>query len=338
MRLFKQIILCFIVLVVTSISVNALTIKLGSLVPKDSAWENYLKKIGAEWEKASNGEVTMTIYPGGITGSEGDMLNKIKLGQLDAAAITGVGLSDIFKGILAIQLPMVVKKDKELDYVLDKMKPYYEKKCEENGYKVLLWNRMGWIYFFSRNTVKSPDDLKKQKLYIWQGDDDLIQTWKEFGFNIVPLESSEVMTSLQTGMVDAMMASPLTAGAMQWFGTARFMCDMKLSPFIGGVVISNSTWNKIPENLRPELEKIAKKIGTQMQAGVLADDEKALALMSSPQAGVVGTTLVIVSPRKKDAMAWEELFNKGIEQLKGKTVHEESLNMIRMYVEEYRKK
>jgi TRAP-type C4-dicarboxylate transport system substrate-binding protein len=331
MKLIKRIILSLIVLVMISTFVYALKIKLGSLVPTGSAWDISLRKIAAEWNKASNGKIILKIYPGGIAGNEGDMLKKIMIGQLDAAGITGVGMSDIFQGILAIQLPMIIRDEKELDYVLDKMKPYYEEKCKENGYKVLFWNRAGWAYFFSRNPVKHPDDLKKQKLFVWEGDADLIQTWKEFGYKPVPLASSEVMTSLQTGMVDALMTSPLSAAAMQWFGKAKNMCDMKVSPFIGGVVISIRTWKKIPEDIRPELEKIAKEIGAEMQANVLNDDKEAMKIMKE-------YGLKINHADKKDVMAWEELVNNSIEKLKGKTVHEESLRMVRKYVEEYREK
>ena len=45
------------------------TIKLATLAPEGSSWHLILKEMGEEWKKASNGRVTLKIYPGGVVGN-----------------------------------------------------------------------------------------------------------------------------------------------------------------------------------------------------------------------------------------------------------------------------
>ena len=104
----------FLLIFVIAFSSFGITIKLGSLAPSGSPWDNGLKEISASWSSISNGSIKMKIYPGGIAGDEEDMLRKMKIGQLNAAAITGVGMCRIYNGVLAIQLPLMVRNDEEL--------------------------------------------------------------------------------------------------------------------------------------------------------------------------------------------------------------------------------
>jgi TRAP-type transport system periplasmic protein len=227
------------------------TIKLASLAPAGSTWDIGLKQIAADWKKVSNGSVTVKIYPGGIAGDEADVIRKIRIGQIQAAGLTGIGLSRIHNGVLAIQLPMVVRTDAELTYVLEKLKPVMEQELAQRQFKVLFWMPVGWVHFFSKSPVTGPDDLRKQKLFTWAGDPDGLQTWKEAGFTPIPLAITDMMTSLQSGMVEAFSATPLSAASYQWFGLAKNMCDMKWAPLIGGLVISTPAWESIPADVRP---------------------------------------------------------------------------------------
>jgi len=90
-------------------------IKLGTLAPAGSPWEQALRKLAGDWSRLSIGRVSLRIYPGGVAGDEDDMLRKIRIGQLNAAALSGPGLSTIVPGVLALQVPLLVTDDDELD-------------------------------------------------------------------------------------------------------------------------------------------------------------------------------------------------------------------------------
>ena len=70
------------------------TIRLGTVAPKGSSWELILRRMGADWGKATGGEVRLRIYPGGTVGDEGEMIRKMRNGQLQAAGIPNAGLAE----------------------------------------------------------------------------------------------------------------------------------------------------------------------------------------------------------------------------------------------------
>ncbi len=227
-------------------ALSGLTIKLGSLAPVASPWDIGLKRMAGEWEKLSGGRITVKIYSGGIAGDESDMVRKMRIGALNAAAITVSGLQGIFKGAKTLSYPLLLRSDDELSYVLDRMKPLFDAELQKRGFKSVGWSMGGWVYIFSRHPVLRPDDLRKQKLWVWSGDPDEIQAYQSAGFQTVTIASTDLMTSLQGGMVDAFATSPLVAASSQWFGIATNMYTLKLGPLWGATIVSAKTWAEVP--------------------------------------------------------------------------------------------
>ena len=125
-------------------------IKLATLAPEGSSWHLILKEMGEEWKKVSDGRVTLKIYPGGVVGDEGEMISKVRLGTIHAAAVTGTGLSEVDRGVQALQVPMLYRSDAELDYVRAKLVPTLEKRLADKGFVVLTWGEAGWVHFFAK--------------------------------------------------------------------------------------------------------------------------------------------------------------------------------------------
>jgi TRAP-type C4-dicarboxylate transport system substrate-binding protein len=309
---------------------QALTIKLGSLAPSGSPWDTGLRQIAAAWKNISDGKVRLKIYPGGIAGDEEDMVRKMRIGQLNAAGMTGVGMTRIFSGVFAIQLPLLVRTDEELYYVLEKMKPAFEEELEKKGFKVLIWSKVGWVHFFSKKPVVHPDDLRKQKQFVWAGDADGVQAWKDAGFHPVPLQVTDMMSALQSGMVEAFTVTPLSAASYQWFALAKNMCGMKWAPLIGGIVITKRTWNRIPKELRPKLLETAEKLGKGMQKEIDEADAGALEIMKQH-----GLVVHEVSPEIVEK--WKAATREGFDKLVGKSFDKESFEQVKRHLEEFRK-
>jgi TRAP-type C4-dicarboxylate transport system substrate-binding protein len=324
--------LAVIILCIITLSVSpsfCLIIKLGSLAPNGSPWDKALRKISAEWAAISNNAVTLKIYSGGVAGGEEDMIRKMRIGQLNAAGLTGVGMCRVFPVILAIQLPLLVRNDKELYYTLEKMRPKFEKELEDKGFKVLIWTKVGWVHFFSKSPVVKPDDLKTHKLFNYAGDPDNTQAWKTAGFNPVPMDPTELMTALQSGMVNAFSTTPLSAAAYQWFGLAKNMCGMNWAPLIGGIVIATKTWNQIPDDLKPKLYEAAQKIGRDIQAEIDNADAQAITIMSQH-----GLVVHPVSPEIEKL--WLSVVEKGFNAVIGKSFDEASYNEVKSHLTSYR--
>lgn len=328
---FTRIALLFLSLAGICAAPQAQTIKLASLAPAGSSWDAGLKQIAADWKTISNGSITLKIYPGGIAGDEADVIRKMRLGQLQSAALTGVGLSRIHNSVLAIQLPLTVRTNDELLYVLNKIEPALEKELAAKQFKVIFWMPIGWIHFFSKAPVVTPDDLRKQKMFIWAGDADGVQLWKENGFRPIPLAATDMMSSLQSGMVEAFSTTPLSAASYQWFGLAKNMCGMKWAPLIGGMVVSNQVWESIPAEMRPKLIESAVKIGKTLQVESATADDKAIEVMKK-----YGLVINPVSPAIEKE--WQTIAYNGLDKLAGKSFDPAYRDMVIKYLQEYRAK
>ena len=271
--------ICLFLFIILRDPVSALTIKLGSLAPAGSPWDNALKELAGEWRSLSRNRIHLKIYPGGIAGSEPDMIRKLRINQLQAAGLTGVGLFQIVPNLLTIQLPLLVRNDEELDYVLEKMQPYFEREMAEKGFKLIIWTMAGWAHFFAKTPVSTPGDLMKQRLHVPAGNEQEILALKKMGFQVVALPIPDVLIALQSGMVDAFVGTVLTAAVFQWFGLVRNMCALRWMPLIGGIVISSRAWRQVQEDLKPALMEAASRVEKALRAETARLEQEALAVM-----------------------------------------------------------
>jgi TRAP-type C4-dicarboxylate transport system substrate-binding protein len=286
----STILLAFAVL---TTGVDALTIKLGSVVPKGSPWELALRRMAAEWSRISDGSVTLQIYPAGAAGDEADMIRKMRIGQLQAALVTVSGVQKIW-----------------------------------NGVKVVFWSPGGWMYFFTRLPVTRPDDLRRQRVWVW-GDPDEIVAWQSMGFQVVPLSILDVMTSLTGGMIDGMVTSPLVAASNQWFGVATNMAGLKLSPLWGALVIPMRTWEAVPARLRPQLLEAAGRAAADLGPEIAKADESAVAVMRK-----YGLRVTEIPPAAR--AEWEDVVSRGLVLLEGTAYDPAAIAAARKVITEYR--
>jgi TRAP-type C4-dicarboxylate transport system substrate-binding protein len=265
---------------------DEVVIKIGTLAPTGSTWHTLLKEMGQKWKEASGGKVTLRIYPGGVVGNEGDMVKKMRIGQLQAAALTTIGLHDLSPEPQAIDVPMMVDSFETLDYVRGKVGPKLEKVLEQKGYVVINWSEVGYVRFFSAKRYDTVAALEAGgKIFCWEGDPASAEAWRAAGFHPVVMSSTDIATSLQTGLIDTVAMAPLYAFTSRYFERAKYMMDVPWSVLTGGMVIKKESWEKIPADVRPKLMELAREYGKKIGAEVRRMDEEALASMK--QQGLV---------------------------------------------------
>jgi TRAP-type C4-dicarboxylate transport system substrate-binding protein len=323
--------LTFCLLLSLTVPAGSLTVKLGSPLPDGSPWDLALHDLSARWHELSAGSITVKIYPGGITGDEPDMLRKLRIGQLQAAVLTGSGLAQIDPALLALQLPLLIADDQELFYLLGALRSSLAARLKAAGYQPVLWTVAGWAHFFSRHPVSSPADLQKQKLHMPEGNPRETEVLKRMGFHVVPLPIGEVLLALQSGMVEAFIGSPLTAAVMQWFGAAKNMCSLRWAPLIGAVVVDLDTWEQVPAPLRPRLLEAAAAVETRLQAETNRLERTALQVM-------LDNGLQIRAVGSAARAEWEALASRGILELLEEHVPEEAYREVTGLLEAYRMK
>src|SRR6185503_8783606 len=182
------------------------------------------------------------LYPSGVQGDEKDVLRKIKLGQLHAAGITGNGLTSIAPSGRILDSPFLFRDQKEIDFAYGKFGPEIESTMEDAGYVNLGWAEVGYVYIFTNNPVRSKEDLSRSKMWMWEGDPIAEATFGALGVNPIPLTITDVLTSLQTRLIDGVYTSPLAAIALQWFTRVKYMLDLPLANAAGAVVISKKKY------------------------------------------------------------------------------------------------
>ncbi len=310
---------------------HALTLKVASLAPENSPWDVSLRQIAAECKKLSGNKVKLRIYPGGIVGGEADMIRKMKIGQLDAAALTATGLSIIDSNVLALVLPLMYENEEELLYVLDKMKPRFEQLFRKKKFIVVVWNRAGWIYFYSKKPIVYPRDLRSQKLAVTAGSAKILSAWRKAGFQALPMATINVMAALQSGMIDATYTTPIGAATYQWFGIAKYMCKIKVAPLVCAVVVSARSWRRVPEALRPKLLAAAAKSSRRLDIDVRKLEGKAMAIMK--QHG-----LIITSIPEDAKKLWLKEMVEGNKTLVGHCIDKGIYEEVLSYIEAYRRK
>ena len=258
----------------------AVTVKLASLAPDGSVWDLAIEEMGADWADATDGRVRLRVYPGGVAGDENDVVRKMRIGQLQAAALTVGGLIEIDDAFRVFSIPMFFDSYEELYYVLDEMTPELSRRLDEKGYVLLNWAHAGWVHLFSTEPVTSLEQLKTTKLYVGAGDDRAVQWWKNNGYRPVPLATTDILTGLQTGMIEAMPSPPLAALLLQWYKQAPNMLDIGLAPLVGATIVQKRVWQRIDEADRESLLAAAAVLGEKLEREVPGQDEESVTEMA----------------------------------------------------------
>ncbi|MGH9482725.1 MAG: TRAP transporter substrate-binding protein DctP [Terriglobales bacterium] len=290
-----------------------ITVKMGTLAPAGSPWHQILLDMGDQWRAATNGGVQLRIYPGGVLGDDTDLVLKMRIGQIQAAGLTSQGLGAIDPSVRALQIPMMLHSYEQLDYVRDHMRAQLEAALAAKGFIVLNWGDVGWVYFFTKSPVKTVGEIRAMKLFCWAGAADDCDLYRKAGFQPVALQATDMLTGLQTGLINAFDSPPLFALADQLFGEAKYMCDVKWAPLIGATVISKAAWDRIPPAQQAAMMQAAQAAGARLRAEIRKMDGQAVAAMQ--QRG-----LVVVHADAAEQAGWQQEAEKAYPLLRGSYV------------------
>jgi TRAP-type C4-dicarboxylate transport system substrate-binding protein len=303
---------------------------MATLVPDGSSWHLILKEAAEEWKQVSGGRVSVRLFPGGVAGDDPDVVRKMRLGTLNAAVLTSVGVAEIDKSVYALGVPLMFDSYEEVYWVLEKMRPKVEASLLEKGFVVLNWADGGWVHFFTKKPVATPDDLRKLKLFSWAGDAESVEVWRSAGFNPVPLPATEIATALQTGLIEALGSPPQVAVISQFFTNAQNMTDFRWQLLLGATLITKSTWEKLPAEVRPELLKISQEAGSRLRKEIRdAEGRDVLAMKKR------GLTVVPVSAAQR--AEWQKLTESMYPRIRDRIVPVEAFDEAKRYRDEYRR-
>lgn len=329
----KRFVVCIFILI-SSASIafaQKYQIKFASLAPDGSTWMNIMREFDKAIRDQTNGEMGFKIYPGGVAGDEKDVLRKIRLGQLHSAGFTGVGLGEVNSEVRIFDSPFLFQNYEEVDFIQHKFFDKFAQGFEKNDYILLGWADVGFVYVYTNTPVRKLADMKDIKMWMWEGDPVAEATFKSLGISPIPLSVIDVMTSLQTGMVNGVYTSPLAIIALQWFTKVKYMMELPLADAAGAVLISKKMFDKIPAQYQEILMTNAKTYFTKLMK--LSREDNARSIETLKKNGIQ----LVPSPSEDQLKLFHEKGREARRMMAGKLYPLELVEEVEQALIHYRK-
>ena len=305
-------------------------VKLATLAPKGTSFHLILQEMGQAWRSAPDGGVRLTIFTDGTMGGEGDVVRRIGLGQLQAGLLTTSGLTEIDDRVSGLQnIPVAYQSYAEVDYVRDRLGPKYAEVLRDKGFVVLGWFDTGWVKIFSKERIERPADMKGGKVFIVPGSPGTLEIARSIGTQPVELEPTDVLVSLQTGLVNIAPAPPIYALAAQFYQPAPYMLDVNWLPLSGAIVMSEKSWDRLTVGQQEFVRSTAADACAQFT-------ERARAEMQESIDAMVKRGLNVQKIEGELLEEWTSFVEGLHPQIRGGVVPTEEFDEIMRLLEEYR--
>ena len=310
---------------------KGVVIKLATLPPEGNSWVKMLNALNTEVMKKTENKVRFKIYAGGVLGDENDMLRKMKIGQIQAAALTSGSLSAIFKEINVLQIPFLFQNYDEVDFILKKMDALLKKGFEDNGYILLGFSEVGFVYLMSSTgPISSVADIKKAKVWIQEDSHVAKAVFDAAKVTAIPLSIPDVLVGLQTGLVDVVYIPPTGAISLQWFTKVKYLTNVPLAYIAGAIVISKDVFKHLPPAHQAILFESSQRHLGQLKAVARNENQEAIKVM-------VKHGVKIVTPSKEQIDELRKLSNDGMARITGKAFSRTTFDDVTSQLINYRK-
>jgi TRAP-type C4-dicarboxylate transport system substrate-binding protein len=273
-----------------------------------------------ELRRATDNQLSLRFYPGGVAGDEADFIRKIRAGQMDGAAVTTTGLGQIVRPVLVLTVPGLFQQYRQLDRARNALSDELNGLFEENGYVNLGWGDVGRARIFSTEAIRRPQDLRSSRPWAWREDVVFSQFLSTVGANPVRLGVPEVYPALQTGQVNAVPASALAAVSLQWHTRFTHVTQQTSSVIIGATILRKETFDGLSEAHQTALTETANRAHALLSRAIRRDDDRAYDAILER-----GVTAVDTDPHRSE---WESAGRQTREALVGRLYSRELLNRV----------
>ncbi|MEJ2396467.1 MAG: TRAP transporter substrate-binding protein DctP [Candidatus Thiodiazotropha sp.] len=297
-RLFTLVLLALIALPLSA----ATTLKIATLAPDGTSWMKQMRSAAKQIEKETEGRVKLRFYPGGVMGNDNSVLRKIRVGQLHGGAITGGGLSSVYPDAQVYTLPFQFRDLQEVDAVRRVMDPQIIEGLHKAGYVSFGLSEGGFAYLLANTPVQTTDDMHNLKIWIPEGDEINARMFKALGIAPIPLPMTDVMTGLQTGLIDTIASSPIGAIALQWHTRVKYLTEVPLAYLYATLVITEKSLARLEDADRSVVTRTLQETFSKLDAQNRQDNRQALDALQ-------GQGIEFVEPSLSQRQEWEKHAN-----------------------------
>lgn len=301
--------------------------KIASLAPEGSIWITNFRDFAKEVEDKTEGNVTIKTYPGGVMGDDLAMYRKIRAGQLHGGGFTMTGISNVVPDFRVMAIPLLVSTYQQVQAVTQKLRPYFEQKFNEKGLELIAITEVGFIYPMSTAPTATIADLQKRKSWVPAEDPLTAAFLQNLGVNPIPLSIPDVLSSLQTGLIDTVYASLYGTIVMQWFSKAQYITDMPYGYAYGAIAFSKKTYSELPEDYAAIVRAAADHHFTTLNQKTRQLNEESRKVLEE-----YGVTFIPASP--VDIAKLHATRDATIKELQGSAFSEEAFSQVAEVLEQ----
>jgi TRAP-type C4-dicarboxylate transport system substrate-binding protein len=242
----KKLILSIVALVLSAPAM-AVTLKIATVTPNGSQWMADMKAGAEEVKERTEGRVQIKFYGGGVKGDDAKVLGQIRIRQLQGGAFTPSALAAQYSDLNLYGMPLVFDSEEEAAFVRSRMDARLSAGLEEAGFVNFGFATSGFANIMSATPVRTLADLKGKRVWVPEGDNISAQSLKALSLNPVTLPLTDVLTGLQTGLIDIVAIPPIVALIMQWHTKVKYVTQVPFVYTLGFMAIDKKTFDKISD-------------------------------------------------------------------------------------------
>jgi TRAP-type C4-dicarboxylate transport system substrate-binding protein len=329
---FARIFLTFLIafLVAPTVGAQSVRLKIATMAPDGTIWMKGLQQAADEVKVRTDGRVSFRFYPGGTMGADSAVLRKIRIGQLHGGVVLAGSLADVDPDLEIYSLPLLFRSTGEVDFVREQMDQILIDGLEKKGFVSFGLTETGFTYLMSAKPTRTFDDLKGRKAWMMQDDPVSLAIVEAAGLSPVPLPISDVLTGLQTGLIDTVAAPPAGAIALQWFTKAKYLTDLPITYVCGTTVVGAKAFSRISAEDQEIVREVMVRSIRELDETSRSDNEKALKALA-------GQGVEFVDPTDETYDQWEEIAATATKKLVGQRDYDPAtMAMVENLVTAYR--
>ncbi len=244
------------------------------------------ENMGKALTKETNGELTFQYFPGGVLGSEKEVIEQMQVGAVQLSRVSLGIVGPVVPDVNVFNMPFIFRDQQHMRNVIDG--PVGDEildKITNSEFKLvaLAWMDGGTRNIYTKKPVRKLEDLKGMKIRV-QGNPMFIDMMNAMGGNGIAMDTGEIFSALQTGVIDGAENNPPTLLEHNHFQNAKFYSLTGHLILPEPIVMSKITWEK----LTPEQQALVKTAAKAAQAEerVLWDKKSAASEEKLKAAGV----------------------------------------------------
>ena len=210
----------------------------------------------------TKGSVKVEVYHNTQLGDAVANVQSIRNGTIGFTTVSASNLNQVVPAMDMYSLPFLFKNEAHFWWFLSTPEAAaLAKPLEDKGIKVLGYLDSGSRNFFTQKAIRTPDDLKGQKIRV-MASPVMVNTMKALGATGVPVAWAELYTALQTGVVDGAENNHPSVVAKKFYEVSKFYTLDEHMRIPDVIAMSMKLWNQ----LKPDQQQAVLEAGARTQA------------------------------------------------------------------------